>query len=101
MQVKPGVDLSKLKIEMRPVLIAADKIWNGLDKDLVITETAGGIHSAGSLHYYGLAIDLRTNYFNEEQKVIALTQLREALGADFDVVNHSTHIHVEYDPKTK
>ena len=34
----------------------------------MITETLGGEHSAGSLHYYGYAVDLRIRYFTESEK---------------------------------
>lgn len=101
MEAKPGVELWQLDIKMRPVLVEAEKIWRGQGKGegVTITCTGGGMHSSGSLHYYGLAVDLRTRYFGKEQSRLVGKRLREALGSDFDVVVHGTHIHVEYDPE--
>lgn len=99
MQIKEGAIIAGLDIKMRPVLINADKIWKELGQELVITAGLDGVHSAGSLHYYGLAVDLRTRYFSEEEKEVAASRLMSDLGSDYDVITHSSHIHVEYDPR--
>jgi len=99
MKKKEGVILAGLNIKVRPILVIAARIWKAHGQELVVTSGLDGVHSPGSLHYYGLALDLRTHYFSvEETKIIAL-ELQEALGEDYDVVIHSTHIHTEYDPK--
>ncbi len=100
MKIKDGVVMAGLKIEIRPVLIAANQIWKEHGQKLVITAALDGTHSAGSLHYYGYAVDLRTRYFSglRESKLVA-QELRDKLSNDYDVVVHSSHIHVEYDPK--
>ena len=98
MQIKEGASLQGLDIKMRPVLLAADRIWKGRGQELVVTAGTDGTHSAGSLHYYGLALDLRTRYFAPGEVGNVVIQLREALGADFDVIKHASHIHVEFDP---
>lgn len=99
MKIKSGANIQGLNIVMRPVLIAASTIWDDHDQELVITCGLDGEHSAGSLHYYGLAVDLRTNYFPfaDEHHAVA-SELRTALGDDYDVIVHGTHIHVEHDP---
>ena len=96
MKIKEGASIQGLNIRMRPVLIAADKLWKKFNEELVVTCGLDGNHSAGSLHYYGLAVDLRINYFTENQMRSAANELRVILGNSFDVVLHSTHIHVEY-----
>lgn len=93
-----SVILAGLDIRMRPALKAADRIWTKHGKELVITCGLNGCHSAGSLHYYGRALDLRINYFSEYEKHDVFNELVKDLGSDFDVVLHTTHIHVEYDP---
>lgn len=100
MEIKQGVVLSGLDIRMRPVLMYSDAIWieYGRPEGVTITSALDGLHSAGSLHYYGLAVDLRIHYFKPEEALAVAADLRECLGHDFDVVLHSTHIHVEYDP---
>ena len=98
MKTEKGVQLFGLKIEMRPVLIEADKIYEKHGQELFITCTTGGIHSPGSLHYYGYAIDLRTKFFKDQsEKQEVKRELSEVLRFPFDVVLESTHIHVEFD----
>jgi hypothetical protein len=99
MKIKEGVHIPGLKIQMRLVLSVADKIWKNLDQELVITSALDGTHSASSLHYYGYAIDLRSRYFTPVQKKQAVLLLAKALGPDYEIISHATHIHIEYDPK--
>lgn len=68
MQIKSGVVMSGLRLCMRPVLIFADEIWRKHDQELVITSALDGVHSAGSFHYYGFAVDFRTRYFSDVEK---------------------------------
>lgn len=98
MKIKEGASIQGLDIRMRPVLITANRIWEEHLQKLVITCGLDGEHSAGSLHYYGLAVDLRTNYFTPDEVVEIAEQLQDELGCTYDVIVHRTHIHVEYDP---
>ncbi len=101
MKIKPGANIQGIDIRMRPALIYANEIWRGLGRPEGVTVTCGmdGEHSAGSLHYYGLALDFRTRDFTTEEKVKAANELEDSLGSDFDVIVHGSHIHVEYDPE--
>ena len=74
----------------------AERIWieNGRKEGITITAGLDGIHSAGSWHYYGLAVDLRTHYFDETRLKKVYQALKASL-PDYDIVLHSTHIHVE------
>jgi hypothetical protein len=99
MKIKENASIQGLNIKMRPVLIWADKIWEEHGQELVITAGLDGAHSAGSLHYYGLALDLRTRYFDAETKHLVYAKLKSSLSRDYDVILHGSHIHVEYDPK--
>lgn len=100
MEIKTGVSLQGLSLAMRPVLIAAENIWkkHGIKNGVTVTCGTDGTHSAGSLHYYGYAIDLRTRYFDDKTIERVLTDLTNALSHEYDVVLEQTHIHVEYDP---
>jgi len=60
-------------------------------EDIFITSVREGTHSAGSLHPLGYAWDMRKN--------IDAVMVDSILGPDFDVVDETNHIHVEYDPK--
>jgi len=98
MKTKFGVSLFGLDIKMRPALIAIGRLWRLYGKEAVITETTGGKHSDGSLHPFGLAVDVRTRYFDQQTKEKVYNGLLKALhGQQFDVVLHNTHIHVEKD----
>lgn len=97
MQIKKGAMISGLTLVMRPVLVYANQIWNKYGQELVVTSGLDGTHSAGSLHYYGLAVDFRSRYFNKKLQKQVVKELQNALGGDYDVVLHRTHIHAEFD----
>lgn len=99
MKLKKGVELKGLLPGMRPVLVESDRIWKalGIADGVTITETLGGLHSPGSFHYYGGALDLRSRYFSATQKATAVADLKRSLPG-FDVIAHDTHIHVEPGP---
>ena len=100
MKLKEGVQLFGLKKVMRPVLMYCDELWKEHGKEFVVTETVGGLHSPGSLHPFGEAIDCRTRYFNPIQiDSIAKTLKKNLRPKGYDIVVHTTHIHIEYDPK--
>ena len=96
MLIKAGVSIERLKREARRSLAIVAGIYEALGEEFVITETYGGNHGAGSLHYGDDAYDVRNP---KKNKTSAVTMLKEKLGADFDVVDEPTHIHIEYDPK--
>lgn len=97
MVLKEGVSLQGLHISMRRALIQADNIWKAFGRAEGVTVTSGtdGKHSSGSWHYYGLALDFRTYYFDDPHEVA--TELRAALPPGFDVVVETDHMHVEND----
>ena len=101
MKIKEGVILHGLKLEMRTVLINAEKLWKAFGQELVVTAGLDGTHSAGSLHYYGFALDFRTRYFSDKEKRNIKMLLSQKLSIDYQVISHPTHIHVEYQPKDK
>lgn len=97
MQVKDNtVNIWGLQVEMQPVLKKAGELWEQFGQELIITAGRDAMHSAGSLHYYGYAVDLRTHYFTEEVKRRIASILQNYLGSDYQVITHTTHIHVEY-----
>jgi len=63
---------------------------------IYITSKVEGDHIAGSLHYDGNAIDCR---FAEDEIGATKAEVMDCLGSDFDVVEYSTWMHIEYDPK--
>lgn len=102
MELKPGVILAGLDLRMRPALLAAERIWreHGRPEGVTVTSGLDGVHSAGSLHYYGLAVDFRIRYWLRPESREVAQELRSALvsNAGFDVILESDHIHVEFQP---
>ncbi len=100
MLLKMGVDVGRLKREIRRKLDLIDNIFrrNGAGEG-VITSTYEGGHSASSLHYADMAIDLRNDGMNWAKQRQILNDLELSLGGDFDCIIEGNHFHIEYDPK--
>lgn len=96
MLIKAGVDISRLRPEIRKKLTEIEKIILACDnEELVVTSTYEGTHSAGSLHYADLAIDIR----RDKSMTYGHKEIKRFLGRKYDVVLEGDHIHIEYDPK--
>jgi hypothetical protein len=96
LKIKEGASLNGLNVAMRPALLEWEKICSAYGVECVVTAGTDGEHSAGSMHYYGYAVDLRTRDMTDIQKQTARTNMAAKLGLAFDVVLHKTHLHVEY-----
>lgn len=96
MIIKPGVKVNGLRPEMIIVLIVAGWIWADRGQRVVLTEGTGAKHSLTSRHYIGFAVDLRTNYFSEAVANSVSRELQTALGKEYKVVLHKTHIHTQF-----
>jgi len=101
-----SVKTDRLQLCMRPAIKTVCNVYAEYgQKEVVIT--AGNecwdsdgvwIHSPGSLHPYGLALDFRTRVFSSEDKLIVYKVLRDILKPlGFDVIVHVSHIHIEKD----
>lgn len=96
MLIKAGVDISRLKPEIRKRLTKIEDIFNSYDNELIITSTFEGVHSASSLHYANLAIDFR---LPDQSRDSVILEIRDYLKHKYDVCTEFSHIHVEFDPK--
>ena len=101
-----SVSLVGLQPEMKAVLETVHAVYSKYKQDPVITAGVEAfdsnnklIHSVGSLHPFGYALDFRTRDFKGNTKGIVVYELRELLGNDYDVILHTTHLHIEFDPK--
>jgi len=96
MLIKAGVDISRLRPEIREKLNEiARLVWAIEEKDFIITSTYEGSHSEGSLHYANLAVAIR----RQDRGNAVRDELRDKLGIDYNVFLESNHIRIEYDPK--
>ena len=98
MKYKPGVSIRKLQPQIVLALMEIERLYADLDQDLVITSGDDGKHSDASLHYEGLAIDIRTRNLTLMTPEGIAQAIREVLPEGYDVIVESTHIHLEYDP---
>jgi hypothetical protein len=97
--IKPGVVWNP-SAELARAAQIAQSIYAALGVPYVVTSGTDGKHSAGSLHYSCGAMDIRRWDLDRAGKTAtAVSQLRGALGRNFDVILESDHIHVEFDPK--
>jgi len=90
-----GVDISRLERPIRRALNTIENAYRERGEEAVITSTYEGAHSAGSLHYCNLAVDIRDPKKDRSQ---VAQILRFGLGGKYDVVEEKNHIHIEYDP---
>jgi len=98
MLIKAGVDISRLKREIRRSLKEVNIFVEKYKDELTITSTFEGNHGCESLHYANQAYDIsRPLTVNNG----SLNGLRGLLGKDYDIVWKVDHIHVEYDPKKR
>jgi hypothetical protein len=81
-------------------------LFEAIGYDFVITSTDDGNHSTRSKHYPHNnasgkceAIDIRTRHIPTDLKRPLHIIVASMIGADYDAVLHSTHLHIEFDPK--
>jgi len=98
MKLKKGVKLTGLQPQILVAIIVADSVYQSKGVELIITSGNDSKHSVNSLHYKGLAVDLRTRYFTQDVAMAVTKEIAENLGNEFDVLFEKNHIHIEYDP---
>jgi len=87
--LQPQMVIASMRVEEACKLIGVD-CW--------ITSENDRVHSSGSLHYSGLALDFRTRDIPAELRKSFFEKVKSALGSEFDVVLEKDHLHVEYQP---
>ena len=108
--MKPGVKFDGIKPQaVQAIRTSAGVFLRHGVGPLVITSIEDGTHVANSLHYKGLAVDMRTRHLPLESSKVVAADIRAELGKNYDVLNEgigpgydrqaAAHIHVEYDPK--
>ena len=97
--LKAGVRIAGMRPEILLAAVAAERVYEEAGHDFTITACVDGKHMAGSLHYAGAAIDVRTRDIPlaDVQKLIA--RIKACLGDDFDVILEVDHIHIEFQQK--
>lgn len=96
------VDPAGMQPQINLAIQVAEPIWKKYGADtLWITSLNDGTHKIGSLHYKGLAVDLRVKNLPPTLWSQTVAELQAALGFKYDVLLEMDppHCHVEYDPK--
>jgi hypothetical protein len=104
MRLKEGVVLDRIRPE---ILRACADIHSLMEATGQFTITAGldGKHKAGSLHYVGKAVDIRSKHIADPvAKKRVLSEIKNILGRDYDCLlegegTENEHYHVEWDKK--
>ena len=97
--IKSGVDLRGLKPQMAVAYTILSVIFHRhVSLPCVITSASDGVHGPNSLHYNGLALDIRTRHVMETMLPLIVRDAKNELGDQFDVVLEADHLHVEFDP---
>lgn len=99
MKIKSGVRILGICPEVLLAASIAESVYLKYSAEATITAGIDSKHSRASMHYAGRAIDLRINNVKQDQWSHLRQDLADSLGADFDVLLESDHIHVEYEPK--
>ncbi len=104
MHLKPGVKPIGLRPELLLGIMVAREVYMAAGQRFTITSLNDGDHSDHSLHYEGMAVDIRTKDLHGITMGEIAMRIRERLGGDYDVVAEGAgtvneHIHLEFDPK--
>jgi len=104
MKKKIGVSLAGLKLEMKPVMEVVEESFVGIAgvESCITSGTEWYKHKAGSLHFFGLALDYRIRHVKSNLKRNLIYKRIRFMLADisprYQLVVEKTHIHIEYDP---
>lgn len=95
-----SVKFNDLKPQTVLAIVMADQVYmeHGV-MEMWLTSVDDKVHSRGSKHYTGYAIDIRVHNIIPSKRQIIPKVLKARLSPGFDVLDEGDHIHVEYDPK--
>lgn len=100
LKFKKGVRVLGIRPEACIIIQAAVPIYSHYGYECIVTSVVDGQHSHKSLHYMGCSVDFRTRHMDPDDIPSVVASLEEALPSeDYDVVQESTHIHVEFQPE--
>jgi len=104
-KIKKSAKLQGLRPEIVIGLMVADDAFANWGYDCVVTEGTGSKHGRGSLHYVGLAVDIRMNNIHGIDRSKIVARIKENLNSQYDVILEefsnltNDHLHIEFQPK--
>ena len=109
MYFKKGVSLKDIQPQTYIAICVAERQYHKYGYNLIVTSVNDGKHKKGSLHYKGLAVDIRIKNIMSDigaKPIAAIEKLTDILknilchlGYDVILELEKNHIHIEYDPK--
>ena len=94
MLLKVGVNFEPDRLLLY-ALRETQEVCDILGVQFIITSMRDREHSPGSKHYVGQAFDMRKKHMNRSQVTSLLAQLEMKIGDLYDIVEETTHIHIE------
>ena len=102
MILKRDVEVEGVKPQIYYAIGIVEAFYRSQGLRCIVTSLVDGKHSEGSLHYKGLAVDIRTNNIPNDLLLQLARQLHSALKPKgFDIVLEKTHLHIEWDEKNQ
>ncbi len=106
MRFKSGVVIYKMHERIEELLdgtVLDDTFLKHVGRQCLVTSGREGKHGKNSLHYWGRAIDIRTNDLPNAQTHDIFFELKKELDDLYDILweyvgTRHEHIHIEYDP---
>ena len=98
LRFKDGVTVT-FTPEVNHILETAEWTFQANGYSCVCTSGTDGKHMTGSKHYEAQAVDLRSFHVSQEMLPKIVSELKERLGKDYDVVLEKDHLHIEHDAK--
>lgn len=105
MKLKSGVSIKLLQPQIVLGIMIIEPVFKDYGTELTITCGSNGKHKvANSLHYQGLAIDIRSHDIKPSLLHMVLAECRARLGVEFDFIledegTPDEHFHMEFQPK--
>jgi len=106
MTLKPGVRIRGVQPELLLGLMVLEGAFAELGAKMhvtspipmVVTSLLDGEHMPKSLHYEGLAADIRSRDLTPDQRTRLLRDARARLGECFELILEADHFHLELSP---
>jgi len=96
--LKPGVRIRGTQPEILLGLQIIEPLFVARAVVLVVTSLNDGEHMPASLHYLGLAADLRSRELTRDQQRELVREARQRLGECYELILEPSHFHVELSP---